>query len=125
MPAGKVVAVKERALTAAQRERLAELGIKPLAAPKAPKAPKAAQKAAGGPSSAFEKGLAALRQYRDRTGSVTVPRNHVEALEAASGDGGEPMEVKLGVWLSNTKSRRAKLTDDQLDRLAEEGLDWR
>ncbi|WP_211265854.1 hypothetical protein [Actinacidiphila oryziradicis] len=43
-----------------------------------------------------------------REGSVTVPRGHVEALEDGSG------EVKLGVFLSNTKSRRAKLTADKL-----------
>ncbi|MEU8138222.1 DEAD/DEAH box helicase [Streptodolium elevatio] len=114
-----------RGLTAGQRERLSELGVKPQAAPKAGKAPKAAQKAAGGPSSAFEKGLAALRQYQARSGSLTVPRGHVETLEAAPEDGGEPVEVKLGVWLSNTKTRRAKLTDDQLNQLAEIGLDWR
>ncbi|MGW0664619.1 Helicase associated domain protein [Streptodolium elevatio] len=117
-----------RGLSAGQRERLSELGVKPLAVPKAGKAPKAARKAAGGPSSAFGKGLAALRQYQARTGSVTVPRGHVETLETAPGDageGGEPVEVKLGVWLSNTKSRRAKLTDHQLEQLAAAGLDWR
>jgi hypothetical protein len=32
--------------------------------------------------------------------------------------------VKLGVWISNTKSRRAKLTQDQLAQLAGLGLDW-
>lgn len=113
-----------RGLSARQRERLAELGVKPAPAPRAGKAPKGTQKAAQGPSAAFERGVAALRQYQARTGSVTVPRGHVEALEPAS-KGGEPVEVKLGVWLSNTKSRRAKLTADQLDKLAEAGLDWR
>jgi hypothetical protein len=49
---------------------------------------------------------------------VTVPRGHVEALEDGSG------EVKLGVFLSNTKSRRAKLTADKLAVLAELGLNW-
>ncbi|HSA52291.1 MAG TPA: helicase [Yinghuangia sp.] len=29
------------------------------------------------------------------------------------------------MWLSNTKTRRAKLNADQLDQLAEAGLDWR
>ncbi|WP_405852898.1 MULTISPECIES: hypothetical protein [unclassified Streptomyces] len=33
-------------------------------------------------------------------------------------------EVKLGVFLSNTKSRRAKLTADKLQALAALGLDW-
>ncbi|MEU8138215.1 helicase [Streptodolium elevatio] len=35
------------------------------------------------------------------------------------------MEVKLGVWLANTKSRRAKLADDQLGKLAAAGLEGR
>ncbi|MFD7499209.1 hypothetical protein ACFV8T_44420 [Streptomyces sp. NPDC059832] len=33
-------------------------------------------------------------------------------------------EVKLGVFLSNSKSRRAKLTADKLQALASLGLDW-
>ncbi|MFJ2582904.1 helicase associated domain-containing protein [Kitasatospora aureofaciens] len=77
---------------------------------------------AGGKVSAFDRGLAALGQYRERAGSVTVPRQHVE--EIPDGDGGM-VEVKLGVWISNTKSRRAKLTGEQLERLAALGLDWR
>ncbi|WP_225079712.1 helicase associated domain-containing protein [Streptomyces sp. CoT10] len=67
--------------------------------------------------SAFERGIAALAQYKARTGSVTVPRGHVEQLEDGS-------EVKLGVFLSNSKTRRAKLTTDNLAALADLGLDW-
>lgn len=48
---------------------------------------------------------------------MTVPRTHVEALPDWS-------EVKLGVFLSNSKSRRAKLTVDMLRPLAALGLDW-
>ncbi|WP_413777682.1 hypothetical protein [Streptomyces sp. AM8-1-1] len=33
-------------------------------------------------------------------------------------------EVKLGVFLSNAKTRRAKLTTDQLQQLANHGLEW-
>jgi hypothetical protein len=55
-------------------------------------------------------------QYKRREGTVTVPRGHAEELEDGS--------VKLGVWISNTKSRRAKLTPQQLDQLAQLGLDW-
>ncbi|MGP4013730.1 hypothetical protein [Streptomyces sp. 4N124] len=33
-------------------------------------------------------------------------------------------DVKLGVWLSNTKSRRAKLIAAKLSVLAALGLDW-
>ncbi|MGR6998676.1 helicase associated domain-containing protein [Yinghuangia aomiensis] len=114
-----------RGLSSGQRQRLSELGVKHLAAPKAGKTPKATQKATGGPSSAFDRGLAALRQYRARTGSVTVPRGHVETLETAPEGGGGPVEVKLGVWITNTKTRRAKLSSEQLDRLAQLGLQWR
>ncbi|GAB7036128.1 hypothetical protein JCM4914_75890 [Streptomyces platensis subsp. malvinus] len=97
-----------QALTDGQRERLEQLGITPLAP--APEEPTRA-------SRAFERGVAALAQYRARTGSVKVPRTHVELLE----DGAE---VRLGVWIMNQKSRRAKLTTDKLSALAALGLEW-
>ncbi|RPK27537.1 hypothetical protein EES37_36585 [Streptomyces sp. ADI91-18] len=34
------------------------------------------------------------------------------------------MIVKLGVWVTNTKTRRDKLTADQLSALAKLGVDW-
>ncbi|MFE7948185.1 helicase associated domain-containing protein [Streptomyces sp. NPDC057426] len=95
-----------------QRQRLEQLGIVPL--PPEQEAPAKAPTAALG---AFERGVAALAQYKARTGSLTVPRGHVETLEDGT-------EVKLGVFLSNAKSRRAKLTADKLQALAELGLDW-
>ncbi|WP_445398775.1 helicase associated domain-containing protein [Streptomyces sp. LE64] len=67
--------------------------------------------------SAFERGVAALVQYKDREGSLKVPRGHTEVLPDGS-------EVRLGVFLSNTKSRRAKLTTDKLAALADLGLEW-
>ncbi|MFC5204315.1 Helicase associated domain protein [Streptomyces kaempferi] len=67
--------------------------------------------------STFERGIVALAQYEARTGSVTVPRGHVEALPDGS-------EVKLGVFLNNSKSRRTKLTADKLAALAALGLNW-
>ncbi|MFD4764423.1 Helicase associated domain protein [Streptomyces sp. NPDC058439] len=100
-----------QALTEGQRERLEQLGITPLAPEQAPAKP---SKSGTG---AFEKGVAALEQYKARTGSVTVPRGHVERLEDGT-------EVKLGVFLSNTKTRRAKLTTDKLAALAALGLEW-
>ena len=42
---------------------------------------------------------------------MTVPRAHVEALPDGT-------EVRLGVWIMNQKSRRAKLTTDKLAALA-------
>ncbi|MFF1918322.1 helicase associated domain-containing protein [Streptomyces sp. NPDC058239] len=92
-----------------QRERLEQLGMEPTP-PETPTKPKAA-------SGAFERGVAALAQYKARTGSVTVPRGHVETIVIDS----QEHAVKLGVFLSNTKSRRAKLTTDKLAAL---GLDW-
>ncbi|AEM88776.1 DEAD/DEAH box helicase [Streptomyces violaceusniger] len=99
-------------LSDGQRERLAQLGVVPL--PPEPEAPGNPPKAALG---AFERGVAALAQYKARTGSVKPPRAHVEVLPHGT-------QVKLGVFLSNTKARRAKLTPDKLQRLANLGLDW-
>ncbi|MFF8513576.1 Helicase associated domain protein [Streptomyces sp. NPDC015492] len=96
-----------------QRERLERLGIWPLPAQQAAGPAKGRR---GGPG-AFERGVAALEQYVARTGSVTVSRGHVEVLEDGS-------EVRLGVWLTNTRSRRAKLGAEQLARLAGLGLHW-
>ncbi|MFI2740843.1 Helicase associated domain protein [Streptomyces sp. NPDC018711] len=100
------------ALSGGQRERLEAFGVLPHA-PEAMELAKPAASAGG----AFERGVAALAQYKGRTGSLTVPRAHVEALP----DG---VEVRLGVWLSNTKSRRAALTADRLAALAGLGLEW-
>ncbi|RSM94045.1 helicase [Streptomyces sp. WAC 01325] len=99
-------------LTDGQRERLEAVGVIPLT----PK-PEAPPKPSTAPASAFERGIAALAQYKARTGSVTVPRAHIEVLPDGT-------EVKLGVFLSNTKSRRAKLTPDKLQQLANLGLNW-
>ncbi len=33
-------------------------------------------------------------------------------------------EAKLGVWVSNTKTRRDKLTTEQLDALRHLGMTW-
>ncbi|MEU4954701.1 DEAD/DEAH box helicase [Streptomyces lavendulae] len=95
-----------------QRELLEEVGVVPL-----PPEPVAPVKTPGKAVSAFEKGVAALAQYKAREGTVKVPRAHVEALPDGS-------EVKLGVFLSNSKSRRDKLTADKLAALAGLGLEW-
>ncbi|MFJ6088109.1 Helicase associated domain protein [Streptomyces sp. NPDC092369] len=95
-----------------QRERLEQLGVVPL--PPEPEAPAKSPRSA---LSAFERGIAALAQYKARTGSVTVPRAHVEQLEDGT-------EVKLGVFLSNSRTRRAKLGADKLQQFADLGLDW-
>jgi superfamily II DNA or RNA helicase len=105
-----------------QQERLTALGVQPVQAPSP--APVAAR-ATKGPSKAqqaFQHGLAALTQWIEREGQRPVPRGHSEQITI---DGeAEPVVVKLGVWVSNTKSRRDKLTQEQLDALRELGVEW-
>ncbi|MFJ6088027.1 helicase associated domain-containing protein [Streptomyces sp. NPDC092369] len=98
------------ALRDGQRERLEQLGLAPLPPQKEALAPGST----GGPG-AFERGIEALRQYKNREGHLTVPRGHKERLEDGT-------EVQLGVFLSNNKSRRGKLTADKLRLLADLGL---
>ncbi|PZT72996.1 helicase associated domain-containing protein, partial [Streptomyces sp. AC1-42W] len=105
------------ALADGQRERLEAVGVTPLAPTPAPVEQAALTEPSTAPVSAFERGVAALAQYKARTGSVTVPRAHVEALPDGT-------EVRLGVFLSNSKSRRTKLTADKLRTLAGLGLEW-
>ncbi|MGW5450251.1 helicase associated domain-containing protein, partial [Streptomyces asiaticus] len=106
-----------------QRERLAALGIKPADGPSpAPTATRAAK----GPSKtqhAFQRGLTALAQWVEREGAHRpVPRGHSEEITV---DGeAAPVTVRLGVWVSNTKSRRDKLTHEQLGALRELGMQW-
>ncbi|MFJ4007687.1 helicase associated domain-containing protein [Streptomyces sp. NPDC090023] len=106
-----------QALADGQRERLEAIGVTVLAPTPVPAELAVAGEPSTTPVSAFEKGVAALAQYKARTGSVTVPRAHVELLPGG-------VEVKLGVFLSNSKTRRAKLTGDKLAALAGLGLEW-
>ncbi|MEV0993257.1 Helicase associated domain protein [Streptomyces sp. NPDC049949] len=106
-----------------QQARLTTLSVEPAQAP--PPAP-AGARGAKGPSKAqqaFQRGLAALAQWVEREGSDRpVPRAHGEEI-TVEGEA-EPVIVKLGVWVSNTKSRRDKLTTDQLAALTELGMKW-
>lgn len=77
---------------------------------------------AGKGSEAFTRGMAALRQYIQREGRTVVPRGHTEVLVEA--DSGTEVAVRLGVWVSNQKSRRDRLSEQQLSCLAEIGVDW-
>jgi hypothetical protein len=109
-------------LSDGQREKLTGIGVEPLPAP----TPQKAVKPRTGTLGAFERGIAALRQYKAREGHLKVPRGHIEvlddaeSLDAAAGEA----SVKLGVWISHTKTRRAKLTTAQLAQLAELGPHW-
>ncbi|MEU2608927.1 helicase [Streptomyces albus] len=103
-----------------QQERLSKLGVQPTEAPSP--APVAARTTKG-PSkaqAAFQRGLAALTQWVEREGDRPVPRGHSEQITV----NGEPVTVKLGVWVSNTKSRRDRLDAEQLAALAALGMDW-
>ncbi|MET8502073.1 helicase associated domain-containing protein [Streptomyces microflavus] len=110
-----------------QRERLAELGIKAaeLAEP-APAATRTTRGSGKGPSkaqAAFERGLAALGQWVEREGADRpVPRGAV--IEVKADGASEPVPVRLGVWLSNTRARRDRLNTDQLAALRELGAKW-
>lgn len=113
-------------LSTEQHERLTALGIQ--APPPLP--PPSPAPAAGGPAKgpsktqqAFQRGLAALTQWVEREGAErAVPRGHGEPI--AVDCEAEPVIVKLGVRISNTRARREKLTADQLAALAKLGVDW-
>ncbi len=58
-----------------------------------------------GPPRSFQRGVQVLRQYIAREGKTTVGRQHVEELPDGT-------SVRLGVFLSNHKSRRDRLSED-------------
>ncbi|MFD8544632.1 helicase associated domain-containing protein [Streptomyces sp. NPDC059649] len=72
---------------------------------------------------AFQRGLAALTRWMEREGAHRpVPRGRAEE-NTVDGET-DPVAVKLGVWVSNTKSRRDKLAREQLGALRELGMEW-
>ncbi|CAO0830874.1 helicase associated domain-containing protein [Streptomyces microflavus] len=105
-------------LSAEQQERLSVLGVKP--------AQRVAAAAAG---QGRREDVSSLRAGRGRPSRSTsaleghqrVPRTHAEAI-AVEGETTRVV-VKLGVWISNTKSRRVKLTADQRGALTELGVE--
>ncbi|MFE7617560.1 helicase associated domain-containing protein [Streptomyces sp. NPDC057496] len=116
-----------------QRERLTALGVQgsslavtapaPAELPPALAALKGARKAGSKAEAAFLRGLAALAQWVEREGADRpVPRSAV--VEIVVEGEAEPVPVKLGVWLSNTKTRRDKLTAEQRAALAALGMEW-
>lgn len=110
-------------LSTEQQERLTALGIAPAQRPAAPRRDTGAGSGSGKASAAFTRGVAALAQYLEREGAdKPVPRGHLEPI-AVQGEG-EAVPIRLGVWLSNTKARRDKLTDPQRAALAELGVEW-
>ncbi|MFJ7209787.1 Helicase associated domain protein [Streptomyces sp. NPDC098789] len=106
-----------------QQKRLTAIGVEPDQAP--PPAPASARetKGAGKAQQAFQRGLTALTQWVEREGAHRpVPRNHGEEITV---DGeAEPVVVKLGVWISNAKSRRDNLDAEQRAALRALGMSW-
>ncbi|MFJ9195438.1 DEAD/DEAH box helicase [Streptomyces globisporus] len=110
-----------------QRARLAKLGIPiaelPSPAPAARRTPNAPGKSPSRAQVAFQRGLAALTQWGEQEGADRpVPRGAV--VEITVDGETEPVPIKLGVWLSNTKSRKDRLDAEQLATLAALGMDW-
>ncbi|AGS66848.1 putative helicase [Streptomyces collinus Tu 365] len=114
-------------LSGEQQERLTRLGVTP---DEAPAAAPAAQGAAKGPGKAgskaqqaFQRGLAALTEWVEREGAHRpVPRSTI--VEITIDGEPEPVPVRLGVWITNTRQRRHKLDAEQLHALRELGMQW-
>ncbi|MFF7444460.1 Helicase associated domain protein [Streptomyces sp. NPDC008122] len=106
-----------------QQKRLTTIGVQPDKAPAPAPTPRHGAKGPSKTQHAFQRGLTALTQWVEREGTHRpVPRAHSEEITI---DGeAEPVTVKLGVWISNTKTRHPKLTQDQLDALRELGIHW-
>jgi hypothetical protein len=109
-------------LSTEQQERLTALGMQPPAAPSPAPAAGVAAKGTGKATQAFQRGVKALAQWVEREGARPVPRGHSETITVDSE--AEPVVIRLGVWISNTKSRRDRLDADQLAALAKLGMDW-
>ncbi|MFF9179040.1 helicase associated domain-containing protein [Streptomyces sp. NPDC014793] len=70
---------------------------------------------------AFQRGLAALAQWVEREGAGRpVPRSAI--VQIAVNGQSEPVPVRLGVWISNTRARRDKLNAEQLAALRKLGM---
>jgi hypothetical protein len=97
--------------------------MKPTEVPSPVSAPTRAAKGPSKAQQAFQRGPAVLAQWVEREGAHRpVPRGHAEEIAVEGQE--QPMEHRLGVWLTNTKARRDKLTADQLAALAELGVEW-
>ncbi|WLQ38577.1 Helicase associated domain protein (plasmid) [Streptomyces castrisilvae] len=121
---GKWLARQRKAVTwaqlsTAQQERLSQLGLKPIQPPSPATAATRATKP-GKAQQAFQRGLTALAQYVAREGESTVKRTHREKIVID----GQEHDLALGIWYSNQKQRRDKLTAEQLDALRELGMEW-
>ncbi|MFV0137896.1 Helicase associated domain protein [Streptomyces sp. HMX87] len=75
---------------------------------------------------------AAARQFYEREGHLRVPRRHVERIvvgggdddRAGDGDERQELEIRLGAWIGNQRSRAAALTPERVERLSAIGMRW-
>lgn len=117
-----------QSLSAAQRGRLCVLGIRVPAgeletATHRPDPGTAGAAVVPATATTWERAMAALHQYQAREGHVKVPRTHRETIRVAHGDDDVREEqVRLGVWRSNTRTRRDRLTPDQRQEAQHLGL---
>lgn len=90
------------------------LGLEPIAPEKRPR----------GKVSHAEKerrNLAAAAQYRQREGHLNVPRGHKEPLVLPDGT---EVVLGLGLFLENSRRRRADIPPERAQRLTELGMRW-
>ncbi|MFF4551204.1 Helicase associated domain protein [Streptomyces sp. NPDC001435] len=113
-------------LSEEQQQRLTALGIAATQRLAPPPTAKAHGKADRRPSAAFQRGVAALSQFIAREGHHRVPRTHTEtvAVESPGRGPSTSVPVRLGVFMSNTRTRRDRLTEPQRTALTELGIEW-
>ncbi|MFD7645876.1 Helicase associated domain protein [Kitasatospora sp. NPDC059795] len=68
-----------------------------------------------------QRNLAAAAQYREREGHLNVPRGHKETLLL---DDDTTVEVSLGLFITNSRSRRTTIPPARAQRLTELGMRW-
>lgn len=102
-----------KTLSAAQQWLFGEvLGIRPL--PEQHPAPSAVPRRSR--AQKWEANLAAARRYRTREGHLNVPRSHTETVEGT--------ELALGVFIANSRARKAKLAVERVEELSALGMRW-
>lgn len=68
-----------------------------------------------------QRNLAAAAQYRAREGHLNVPRKHKEQLVLADGS---TVQIGLGLFVDNSRRRRADIPTARAARLTELGMRW-
>ncbi|MGX5215025.1 Helicase associated domain protein [Streptomyces violaceus] len=102
------------------------LGIQPATENEKPK-PRTSQ------ADKWARNYTAARQFYEREGHLRVPRKHIETIAVASGGCGrngesgaaqEVMELRLGAWIGNQRSRAATLSPERVEQLSRIGMCW-